>query len=394
MADSASSRNDGNPVERAEALALLVAASSEPGEADRRVPENVMAALHAAGLFRLLLPRDFGGEEVAPATFMRVIEAIAKADASTAWCLCQNAVCAMTAAYLAPETAAAIFGDPRAILAWGPPQKASAVAVEGGYRLTGSWSFASGGRYATWLGGQCSLVEPNGTPRRDAAGAPLGRTLLFPASAAPMTDIWHVIGLRATASDAYSVTDLFVPEACSFQRDEPAERRHAGPLYLFRSNNVFGGGFAALSLGLAEAMLGEFITLARAKTPSGAAHSLARSGVVQSRLAEAEAQRRAARAYLFATFEEIWEAARSAGTLTIEQRMAIRLATTYTIRHAREIVDFVYDAAGATAIFASSPFERRFRDMHAVAQQVQGRLAHFETVGQFLLGLEPDLAWL
>src|SRR5581483_5673623 len=195
---------------RADALAPTLAASADAIERERRLPPPVLDALHAGGLFRMLLPRPLGGGEVDPVTFVRVIERVAQIDASTAWCLCQNAVCGMVSAFLPESAAAAIWGsDPRAVLAWGPGPGARAIAVPGGYRASGSFAFASGSRHATWLGAYCALVEPDGTPRHDAGGEPLGRTLLFPAREVALADIWDVIGLRGTAGDAYKLDGTF-----------------------------------------------------------------------------------------------------------------------------------------------------------------------------------------
>src|SRR5262245_43483967 len=199
-------------VERARTLAPLVAAEADRGERDRRVTDAVMDALHHGKLFRLLLPRPLDGEELDPVTFVRVIEEIAKADGSTAWCLCQAAGCAMTAAYLSPERAREIFEPPRAVLAWGPGPNARAVAVDGGYRISGTWSFASGSPHATWLGGFCPIFEEDGTRRRRPDGAPDGRTMLFPATSVVIEDTWHVLGLRATGSNTHVASDLFVPQ--------------------------------------------------------------------------------------------------------------------------------------------------------------------------------------
>ncbi len=150
-------------------LAPQIGGWADQAEQERQLPQPLLAALIDAGLFRLLLPRSLNGAEVDPVTFVEVIEEVAKLDASSAWCLCQASGCSMVAAYLRPDVAAAIFGnDPRAILAWGPGLDARAVAVEDGYRVTGTWSFASGGRHATWLGGACPIYEADGTPRRGA----------------------------------------------------------------------------------------------------------------------------------------------------------------------------------------------------------------------------------
>jgi alkylation response protein AidB-like acyl-CoA dehydrogenase len=385
----------GEYLERVRVLAPQIEACADQIERERRLPPPLLAALIDAGMFRLLLPRSLRGAEVDPVTFVQVIEAVSKLDASTAWCLCQTAGCSMVSAYLPPDVAREIFAsDPRAILAWGPGSDARAVEVEGGYRVTGTWNFASGGRHATWLGGYCPISAQDGTPRRRDDGAPVGRTMLFPVASATMIDVWHVIGLRGTGSDSFSVSDLFVPDEHSVARDDPSERRHSGPLYCFTTGSVFAAGFAGVALGIARRTLDAFVDLAKAKTPRGFTRPLRDNAVVQSQVAQAEARLSSARLFLLASLEEIWREVGRRGSLTLDQRVLIRLCATYAIHQAREVVETAYHAAGATAIFASSAFERRFRDMHAVTQQLQGRQAHFEAVGQFLLGLEPDTSFL
>ena len=383
-------RPDGKPLTRARALAPLLDRCAEAVEAERRLVPALLDGLHEAGLFRLLLPRALDGGEVDPVTFVEVVEEIAKTDGSAAWCLCQAGGCAMTAAYLSPEVAHEVFGDRRAVLAWGPGPDARAVAVDGGYRVTGTWSFASGCRHATWLGGHCPVVSPEGQPRRRADGRREERTMLFPAASAELVDVWHVSGLRGTGSDAFTVTDLYVPHAYSVSRDDPAERRQPGPLYCFPAGSLYASGFAGVAMGLARAMLDAFVELARDKTPRGGRRTLRDNHVVQSQVAQSEARLRSARMFLLGSLAEIWGDVGRSGALALEQRMTIRLAATYAIHQARDVADTVYAAAGSSAIFTAGAFERRFRDMHAVTQQLQGRASHFETVGQFLLGLEAD----
>ena len=372
----------------------LLESSTDDIERERRVTLPVMAALHDAGLFRLLLPQALGGAEIDPVTFVRVVEQIASVDASTAWCLCQGSGCSMVAAYLAPDVARRIFGPARAVLAWGPGPEARAVAADGGYRVTGTWSFASGGRHATWLGGYCPIFEPDGSPRRRPDGAPLGRTMLFPATSATMKDVWHVIGLRGTGSDTFTVSDLFVPHEHSVAREDPSERRQMGPLYCFPAGSLYASGFAGVALGIARTVLDAFVGLAQEKTPRGFKNTLRENAVIQSQVGLAEGKLRAARAFLLGSLDEIWRSVARTQSLALDQRVLIRLASTYAIHQARDVVDAAYAASGGTAIFASHAFERRFRDIHAVTQQLQGRQSHFETVGRFVLGLEPDSAFL
>ena len=384
----------GDHIDRARALAPLIGAEADASERERRVTDTLMDALHHAKMFRLLLPRPLDGAELDPVTFVRVIEEIAKADGSTAWCLCQAGGCAMTAAYLSPERARAIFGPPRAVLAWGPGAAARAVAVDGGYRITGTWSFASGSPHATWLGGYCPIFETDGAPRRRRDGTPDGRMMLFPATSVTVQDTWHVVGLRATGSNTHTASELFVPHESSVSRDDPAERRHTGPLYCFPSGSLYASGFAGVALGIARTMMEEFVDLARDKTPRAWRGKLRENAVIQSQVAQGEAKLRAARGLLLSSLQEIWRSVGRVGDLTVEQRMLIRLAATFAIHQAQEVADTVYHAAGATAVFQSGAFERRFRDIHTVTQQLQGRQFHFETVGQYLLGLEPDLTFV
>jgi alkylation response protein AidB-like acyl-CoA dehydrogenase len=375
-------------VERARALAPAIAAAADQIERERRLPAPLVAALHDAGLFRLLLPRALDGAELDPATFVRVTEILGAVDASTAWCICQTAGCSTTAAYLAPAVARTIFGgEPCGVLAWGPPTTSKAVVVDGGYRLSGSWSFASGGHHATWLGGQAPIVLSDGQPRGR-------RTFLFPAAEATRHDVWDVLGLRGTGSDAFSVTDLFVPHAHTVARDDPAERHVQAPLYCFPAGSLYACGFAGVALGLARTVLEAFVTLARDKTARGHAAALRERPVVQAGVAQAEARLASARAFLLTSLETIWRDVGRAGALGLDQRVTIRLASSHAIQQAREVVDLAYHAAGATAIFAGQAFERRFRDIHTIAQQLQGRDDHFENVGKFLLGLPPDTTFL
>jgi len=380
-------------VQRARELAPELAAAADEIERRRELPEPVVDALVERGLYRLLLPRSLGGAELLPARFVPVIEEIAKADASTAWCLNQASGCSMTAAYLEPAAACEIFGGLRGILAWGPGP-GSARIVEGGYRVTASWSFASGSHNATWLGCHVPIVEADGTPRLNCDGSPVVRTMLFPKSNARMTDIWHVIGLKGTGSDKFSVEDLFVPQRHTVTRDDDT-RREQGLLYRFSSLQLYAAGFAGVAMGIARSTLDAFVALAHNKVPFRSAGILRDNHLIQSQVAQAEARLSAARAFLLGSLQEITAEVERTGDITLDQRMVIRLASTFAIHQSLQVVDTAYHAAGSTAIFEQNPFERRFRDIHTVSQQLQGRQEHFETVGQHLLGLEPDsLMWL
>ncbi len=183
-------------------------------------------------------------------------------------------------------------------------------------------------------------------------------------------------------------------DAHTITRDRAEERRDPGMLYRFAAMQLYASGFASVALGIARATLDAFIALARDKTPSLSQTGLRESGVVQSLIGLSDARLKAARTWLIDVLEQTQEAVKITGELTIDQRLVIRQAATYAIHQARETVNTLYHEAGATAIFDANPFERRFRDVNTVTQQVQGRRSHFETVGQHLLGAEANLRWL
>jgi hypothetical protein len=185
------------------------------------------------------------------------------------------------------------------------------------------------------MGAHCHVLEADGALRLNRFGRPTVRTLLFPASDATLLDTWRTIGLCGTASDSYCVNDVFVSEAFSTTREDPTLRHERGPLYAFTMQCLYATGVAAVGFGIARAMLSEFIALA--------------------------------------------------------DRVRVRLACTNAIQGAAEVADFAYKGAGVDAIFPGSPFERRFRDMHTLSQQIQARGAHFESVGQILLGVPPEV---
>ena len=377
-----------DPVSRARQLRPLIEGAAAAIEHGRQVTPEVQAALHQAKLFRLYLPRTYGGEEVKPATFVAVVEELAKADASTAWCVAQASGCSLAAAYLDPAVAREIFSAADAVLAWGPVgQNAKARTVDGGYRFSGTWPYASGSRHARWLAGHCPLMDDDGKPRLWPDGKPMERTLLFPRSSATIHDVWHVVGLRGTGSDSYSVNDIFVPASHSFTRESADDRREAGPLYRFTSYQLFGASFAAVALGIARAALDAFVQMASSKVPMLQTRPLRDSASVQSHVAQAEARWQASRALLFQTLEQMWNTAAGGEAFSMQQRAVLRLAAVHAVHQCKDVVETAYHLAGGTAIFENQAFERRMRDIHAVTQQVQSQISNFEVAGQVLLGL-------
>jgi len=366
-----------------------IATWADRAEKDGRLPPALLSALHEARMFRLLLPKWLGGGQLDPASFVAVMEALAAVDASTAWCVCQAAGCSIAAGYLDRDAAAQVFGSSRSVLAWGPDSGTHGVAVEGGYAVSGNWSYVSGIHHADWLGGSCRVFDPDGTPRLTPAGSQETRTMLFPAAHGSVTDVWNTMGLRATGTDSFSVRELFIPAELSFAREDVSTRRDPAPLYAFAHSSIFAAGFAGVVLGIARGALDAFLSLAQKKTPLGRERALRDSPVTQAQVARCEARYRAARAFLIAALDGGWEEATAGGNLSASTKTAVRLATSHAFSEAAALVDIAYHSAGVDAVFLGSGFERRLRDMHTATQQFQGREDHYEAVGSALLAV-PD----
>ncbi len=381
----------------ARARSLVPLLRSEAGAIDAKyeLSPPVLDAMHDAGLFRLLLPRVYGGFQLKPSEYVQCVEAISEGDASAAWCMNQGSGCSMASAYLDPAVAMEVWGGKRDVLAWGQGPGAKAVRVEGGWRVTGRWTFVSGSRHATWLGCMGPCFEADGvTPIRHPDGRPWDRTMLIRREQATFVDGWKVVGLRGTGSDTFMVENLFVDDAHSLSREYAPERRVTDTLYRFQAMQLYAGGFANVALGNARALLDAVITLAKGKTQAWASDRLVDNHAVQHEIGYSDAALKAAKAGLLKVLDEVWADVERTGAITIPNRVAIRQAATYAIHTSRDVVHRAYHEAGSTAIFDAEPFERRLRDMNSVSQQMQGRRTHFETVGLFLLGGEPNPRWI
>jgi indole-3-acetate monooxygenase len=379
---------------RARGLAPLLTAEAARIEAATELPGDVLDAMFGAGMFKLLLPRAYGGFELKPIEYIQCVEAIAAGDASVAWCMNQGSGCSMASAYVAPEVAREVWGGPRDVLAWGQGPGAKAVRVNAGWKVSGTWSFASGSRHATWLGALCPCFTADGTALQRPDGRAWERTFLFPREKARTDDVWQVMGLRGTGSDNYTVSELFVDDAHALTREYEPERRQRGKLYAFQSMQLYASGFASVALGVSRAMLDAFVAVARTKSQAWSADSLRDNHAVQHIVGYQEAAWKAARAGLHKAVDDAWQDVVRVGALSVDHRVNIRQAATYAIHVSRDLAHAVFHEAGSTAIFTAQPFERRLRDVNSVSQQLQGRRTHFETVGLHRLGGEPNLRWV
>jgi alkylation response protein AidB-like acyl-CoA dehydrogenase len=379
---------------RARSLIPLLRSAADRIDAANALPSDVLDAMFAARLFKLLLPRSLGGAELTPVEYVQCVEAIAEGDASAAWCMNQGSGCSMAAAYVDPAVAREVWGGPRDVLAWGQGPGAKTIRADGGWTVHGSWTFASGSRHATWLGAICPSFEADGRACVRPDGKPWERTPLFRREKAKIDDVWGVLGLRGTGSDAYAVDGLFVDEAHTVSREYAPTRREDGYLYRFQSMQLYAGGFSSVALGVARAMLDAFIALAKTKSQAWSAEKMRDNNAIQNVIGYWDAAWKAARAGLHQALRAAWDDVVATGELSLDHKVDIRQATTYAIHVSRDLCHAVFHEAGSTAIFNNQPFERRLRDINSVSQQTQGRRTHFETVGLYRLGGEPDMKWL
>jgi indole-3-acetate monooxygenase len=379
-------------IDAARTLAPTLAARASDTEAARRLPPDLAHAISDAGLFRMFVPHAYGGPQTDPATFVEVVETVARADAAPAWCVMIAATTAMTAAYMEPEDAKAIHGRPEGISGGVFAPMGRAVRDGDAWRVNGRWQWASGSQNCDWLLGGC-LLEDDGHIRMLPGGAPDARMLFWPAGEAELIDTWHVTGLKGTGSLDMAVKDVRVPlsRMVSLVADKP---RIEAPLYAFPAFGLLSFGIAAVALGNARAAIDDLVALAGGKKPQGARKVLAERAMAQVELAKAEAALRSARAFLFDEIGAAWAIACKGDPVPRENRALLRLAATNAVRTGAEVVRAMYDLAGGTAVYETSPLQRRFRDAHVATQHMMTAPATYELTGRVFMGLPGDDAML
>lgn len=369
-------------------LAPAIAARAAEIEAARRLPADLAADMAAAGLFRMAVPRSLGGAEAPPAAIFAVLETLAAADAATGWCAMIAGTTALSSAWLPAPHAAEVFGNPLGISGGVFAPMGKAVADGDDYIVSGRWAWASGSANCQWLTGG-ALVFDDGKLRTLPNGGPDHRMMFFRRDEVELIDTWDASGLRGTGSGDMAVSAVRVPKArsVSFITDKPQE---SGSLYAFPPFGLLALGIAAVAAGNARAALDDLRSLATTKKGAGSSRTLAERGVIQADFAKAEAQLAAARALVDVTIAEAWGLAQRGERFDTNLRARLRLAATHLVRTASDVVRSAYDMAGGTAVYATHPLQRRFRDAHVATQHMMVGGSTYELTGRVLLGLPTD----
>jgi indole-3-acetate monooxygenase len=343
----------------------------------RRMSPEIAQALAKTGVFQMLVPKAVGGLECDPHEIIQNIEAIAKTDASVAWCVMIGATSALYSAYLPTELARSIYGANSSITGGVFAPMGQAVLDGNQYVVNGHWRWASGSQNCTWLSAGCIVTE-NGTPTQ--------RAMIFPAKDAELIDNWHTMGLRGTGSGDMKVTNLRVPKelSVSLMTDKP---RATGSLYAFPAFGLLAMGIAAVACGNAQAALAEFKEEGVTLKTGGARKSVSERPAVQVEFAQVTAELRAARAFMFDELSQAWNSAQTTGQISLEQRAGLRLAATHLTRIAASACRQIHDLFGGIAVFSGNKLERRLRDAQTITAHMMVASPTYELTGRILLGM-------
>jgi indole-3-acetate monooxygenase len=354
----------------ARSLAPRIRLAAARIEAERRLPDELFRELAAIGVFKAHLPARFGGRGASLSTLAPVIEEIARADGSAGWLAYVGSEAIRQTLLLQEHVTERITESPNAFIAgMFTPGTSRAVAVPGGFRVTGRWHTCSGSLHANWIIGGTTVYDGD-APRRSPGGTPLRRLNFIPRSSVEVLDTWYVGGLKGTNSHDIQAADVFVPEEFGAYEVEPPDL----------------GLHFMVPLGIARAAMDEFIDLASRKGPTRVAGTLHRDlPAVQRQVAEAEATLRAARCYALATLAEVDARSAAGASASSAQRDSFFMAAHHAAHAAVEVVDTLHRAAGSAGIFESSHLLRCFLDVHVAVAHISLQAINLERAGRTLL---------
>lgn len=365
----------------ARALQPKVAEYAAQAQELRHVPQPIVAAMAAAGLYRVAAPACFGGAEADPITTIKIIEAISQADGSIGWALMIGIeTVGIGGSLMDRDMAEGLFAShPNLVMCGALNPQGRASRVEGGWRVTGQWPFASGCHHAALFWGQCVVEDKKPTKFIE---------VLVPRDQYEIVDTWHVNGLRGTGSHDVAVAELFVPDA--MVTDVGGRKpNHDGPLYRLPPFTRLAYNKVGVATGIARSALDAFVELAEHKQPRLSSRALRERPRAQLCYAQAEAALRGARAFVFDAVSEAWDTVCAGGVVDRRQRALVRLACSHACQEAIRAVELVHQAAGTSANYEASPIGKARRDVAVVAQQLMVAPQFIEDAGRVLLGLDP-----
>lgn len=351
------------------------------------VPRDVIDLFKRAGIYRAATPKRFGGDARAPAEFLELIERIAVADGSAAWVASFGSANVYLAA-LPLDTQAQIYASgPDQVFAGGLFPVQNVQAVEGGWRVDGTWKFASGCKGADWLGVGISTGDAAA-----GSGPNKPRTAVFRPTQVEIVENWNVVGMQGTGSHDLRVTGQIVSEDWTFVRggtpcvDEP--------LYRYPTVAYAAQVLAVVNLGLARAALDVANHMSGGRRTTTGAPQLADRAYYRIELAKAEAQLRSARAFFYESTDSVWQSILAGNPVTPEQVSLLRLSATHIAREGADVVNRAYRLGGTMAIYRTHPLQRLLRDSMVVTQHAFLAEGNFDGAGAVFVGVPPIPGYL
>src|SRR2546422_9510693 len=364
-------------------------------EREQRLPKALVEQFHAAGFYSLVIPRELGGLQADPLTYLRVVERRAEAAGWVGWNLANNSIGQLVTLGLPDEGVHEIYanGADTAIAGTAVMGGGRAVPVDGGYRVTGRWPFGSGCQESSWMLGSFQILDGD-QPRRSPDGASVYWRGVFQRSEAQIVEgSWEVAGLRPAGSFGWTVEDVFLPERRTMiHAGVPLDnqwKRWPGVSYGLPAQAWVGPHHSAVITGIARAGIEALIELAGEKTPRGRTARLCENPQVQDAVGRADAILNAGRVYRSAMIAELWNTVAVGEDTTLEQRARCRLAAVHAADSAREAMDLMYRHGGSTSYRRESRLAECWRDLHVVGQAVTLAPEWYPMGGRVFLKMDP-----
>jgi alkylation response protein AidB-like acyl-CoA dehydrogenase len=364
-------------------LAPDIAARAGEIEEARHLPADLLEQLIGTGAFRLLLPTTHGGVGAELAAALEVLEVLAAADGSTGWTVMIGAGAWADLAGLPRASFDALYASgPDVLVAGAINPTGSIESIDGGYRVSGRWAFASGCEHADWLFGDCVEGVVDGVPQL--------RMALLARDQVEIEDTWHVSGLRGTGSHHFHVEGAVVAAERTYPTLQAVPCLDATVVRI-PAPSMISCLVASVAIGIARGALDDIVSLAAHKVPLLDGAPLAANPTFQLDLATAHTELRAARSLVHDAAAELWAIAADGGEPTLSDRAHVRAATTWATARAADVVGTAYRAGGGSSLYLHCPLQRRLRDVHAVTQHFLVRRDTMTTAGAILAGNDVDL---
>ena len=383
------------PVQAAAALRSVIRAYHDELEREQRLPKALVEQFHAAGFYRLVRPRELGGLQADPLTYLRTVELLAEGSGSVGWNLCNNNIAQLVTLGLPDGGIREIYGPGGDVAVAGTAVQGGgrAVPVDGGYRVTGRWPFGTGCQESPWMLGSFQILDGDQARRSPDGASVYWRGVFHRAETQIVAGSWDVSGLRATGSFDWTVDDVFLPERRTMvHAGVPLDNQWShwpGISYALPAQAWVGPHHSAVITGIARAGIDALIELAVEKTPRGRTSRLCDNPQVQDAIGRADAILNAGRAYRSATITELWNTIAAGEDTTLEQRARCRLAAVHAADCAREAMDLVYRQGGSTSYRRESRLAECWRDLQVVGQAVTIMPEWYPMGGRVFMKMDP-----